>query len=172
VFMVKNYKVLFLAIIIATVLPQISSGLIVQLSMSDLVKTSDLIVRGDVIKTESHWGSLSWDPNSRIILTRTTLQISESYKGLADKNEITIETEGGEIGEVGLLVEDMPRFVPNEEVIVFLSAQDSKGIRRVVNLYNGKYSLSEGKILEQNEPINQFVNKIKQTVKETRGGTR
>ena len=170
--MSKNHKVVFLAIIIATILPQISSGLIIELSMPNLVKTSDLIVRGSVVKTESRWGSLSWDPNSRIILTRTTLQISEFYNGVSDKSEIIIETEGGEIGEVGLLVEDMPQFEPNEEVIVFLGTQDSKGIRRVVNLYNGKYTLSEGKILERNEPITQFVNKIKQTVKQTRGGLR
>ena len=170
--MVKNYKVVFLAIIITLILPQISNGLIIELSLPNLVKTSDLIVRGYVVKTESHLGSLSWDPNSRIILTKTTLQISESYKGISTKDEITIETEGGEIGETGLFVEDMPKFTPNEEVIVFLGAQDSKGIRRVINLYNGKYTLSEGKILERNEPINQFVNKIKQTVKATRGGAR
>ena len=172
VFMLKKYKVALLAIVFATVLPQISSGLIIELSMPNLVKTSDLIVRGSIVKTESYWGSLSWDPNSRIILTSATLQISESYKGVSDKSEIIIETEGGEIGEIGLFVEDMPKFAPNQDVIVFLSAQDSKGIRRVVNLYNGKYSLSEGKVLERNETINQFVNKIKQTVKQTRGGLR
>jgi len=172
VFMLKNYKVVLLAIIIATVLPQISSGLIIQLPMPDLVKTSDLIIRGSIVKTESYWGSLSWDPNSRIILTSATLQIGESYKGVSDKSEIIIETEGGEIGEIGLFVEDMPKFEPNQEVVVFLSAPDSKGIRRVVNLYNGKYSLSAGKVLERNETINQFVNKIKQTVKETRRGSR
>lgn len=172
-FMLNKYiKLLILTFLITTLLPTISNALYIKYSFSDLVKTSDLIVRGNVIKSESHWGSLAWDPNSRIIFTNTTVQITEPYKGEADKSEIIIETQGGEIGEIGLMVEDMPQFEPGEEVIVFLTPPDPKGIRRVDNYDNGKYTLSEGKIIQNNEPISQFISKIKQTVKETRRGTR
>lgn len=171
--MLKYIKVIIPVLILFVIfIPTPSKGLIIELPFSDLVKASDLIVRGRVTKTEAYWGSLSWDPNSRIILTGVTVQITEFYKGRTDKNQIIIETEGGEIGDIGLWVEDMPRFEPNEEVIVFLSPQDSKGIRRVVNFYNGKYTLSKGMVLERDERINQFVNKIKQTVRQTRGGER
>jgi hypothetical protein len=168
----KHIKLLLPALLIITLLPVVGNALYIKYSFADLVKRADLVVRGKVIKCESYWGSLPWDINSRIIFTKTTIQITECFKGETGKNEIVIETQGGEIGDVGLKVEDMPRFEPNEDVILFLYPQDSKGIRTVVNFDNGKYTLQQGKVVQNNETVSQFISKIKQAVKETRRGTR
>jgi len=162
----KSSYFIALTILIVGLLPNIVQALLIEYSLPELVKESDIICRGKVIKTECRWGSPDWDQNSHLIFTDITLSASEFYKGKPEKKELIITCEGGEVGEVGLLVEDMPQFKIGEEVLVFLGKETSKGTRTVTNLYNGKYTISQGRVLEKNEPINRFVNRVKNTVKE------
>jgi hypothetical protein len=164
--MVKNIKVILLITLIIWLFPTIGNCLINELSLKDLAKASNLIVRGNVVKTESHWTNPTWDPNSKIIVTDVTLRINELFKGTSIQRQLIVQTEGGEVGDVGLAVEDMPKFSLSEEVIVFLSPTNAKGVRTVTNLHNGKYTIAQGKILEKDVSTGQFVNKIRQTLKE------
>jgi hypothetical protein len=164
--MVKNIKVILLATLILCLLPAISYCLINQLPLKELTKASDLIVKGSVVKTESHWTNPTWDPNSKIIVTDITFRINEFIKGASHPKQVIIQTEGGEVGDIGLAVEDMPRFSSNEEAIVFLSSTTAKGVRTVINLHNGKYTIAQGKILEKDMPATQFIDNIRQAVKE------
>ena len=164
--MVKNIKVILLITLIIWLFPTISNCLIIESSLKDLAKASNLIVRGNVVRTESYWSNPTWDPNSKIIVTDVTLRINEFIKGTSNSRQLVIQTEGGEVGDIGLAVEDMPKFSLSEEVIVLLSQTNTKGVRTVTNLHNGKYTIAQGKILEKDMPTGQFVNKIRETLKE------
>ena len=163
--MSQNLK-FFLAVLIMLLLTNLSEALLIELPLPELVKESDIIIRGEVVKTESRWGYLEYNANSRIIFTDVTIAVTDYLKGASDKSEVVIETEGGEIGEIGLMVEDMPKFETGEDVVLFLSQENNQGMRKVANLRNGKYSISEGTVLERDEPITRFERTIKQFVKD------
>jgi hypothetical protein len=50
------------------------------------------------------------------------LKIHERLKGDLPYEHIFVQYPGGEIGDLGLRVSDMPKFEPEERVLVFLSA--------------------------------------------------
>lgn len=100
-----------------------------------LAKESDAIVVGKVKSMKSEWA----DSKQSRIITRVTLAVNESLKG----NEraggtVTIETLGGEVGDVGELYTHVPTFRQNEDVVVFLS-RDADGMYRVAGGTQGKY---------------------------------
>jgi hypothetical protein len=144
--------------------PTVGDALIVRMSLSELVGNSDLIVRGEVLKTECRWGTLESDPGSRIIFTDATVAVGELLKGTSDRSELVIATEGGVIGDLGLRVEDMPEFAVGEEVVVFLRPANPAGLRTVTNQFNGKYTIIAGIIPDNGQPAGEFVRSIRQAV--------
>lgn len=97
----------------------------IKLSLTKLSIEADAIVIGEVKKIQPQW---SMDRST--ILTIVTLQVNEILNGKIDSTQILIQYPGGEVGDIGLKVSDMPSFWINEKVLVFLKSlkniQDSK----------------------------------------------
>src|SRR3954463_7569611 len=83
------------------------------LSLQDLATRSQSIVQGIVRASRSYWG-----PDGKLILTNTTIEVTESIKGQAVRT-IEVTTVGGRIGDTVLHVAGMPAFAPGESTIVF-----------------------------------------------------
>jgi hypothetical protein len=103
---------------------------LIQASIEELAAGSDLVVRGTVAKTES---SLTKD-GSRIV-TAVRVDVAETLKG-APARQVTVVTEGGEVGEIGQVVSGAPRFSEKEEVVLFLAREGA--VHRVVGMAQGK----------------------------------
>ena len=104
-----------------TCLPALIQATTVErLSLDDLAARSQTIVQGTVLGSRTYWS-----PDGKLILTNTTIQVTESLKGQAGRT-VEVTTVGGQIGDRILHVGGMPAFVPGESTIVF-AAKITKG---------------------------------------------
>jgi len=142
---------------LALVVPQ-SDAYMRQVSMDYLAKHSDNIIRGTVVGMRSYW-----TPNHRAIYTDVTVSVDAQYKGRVGARQVTVTIQGGEVGEIGLRVSDMPVFRKGEDVILFLNRKGP--VFEVNSLYQGKYTVERGLVKEKDVRVDEFVRKIRETVK-------
>lgn len=96
-----------------------------------------LVVTGRVLAQES-----AWDQAHRKIFTYTEIQVLERIAGDADPKTIVVRTMGGEVGDIGMKVSGVPKFKPEEEVLVFLRNDPVEaGTFQVIGMSQGKFRL-------------------------------
>lgn len=105
------------------------------LSTEQLTDASDYIVRGVVTNT---WVDL--DEQRGIHWTRVQLEVNEVFKGPEDTTELQLDIMGGFLNGKGTVIGDVPRFSPDEEVLVFVEVLES-GILVPVGLKQGKMTI-------------------------------
>ena len=109
-----------------------------RLSLDDLALRSRAIVQGTVLRARTYWS-----PNGKLILTGTTIEVSESIKG-AYSRTVEVTTVGGQIGDTILHVAGMPVFAPGENAIVFV--EQSGAYLTVFGLGQGKFTVKNGEV--------------------------
>lgn len=93
-----------------------SATVVRPLSLADLVSRSDRIA---IVRVSSQ--KAEWTADRSAIYTKILVTVVQPVKGgMARGQRLTILREGGEVGEVGMLVEGAPRFADGEEALVFL----------------------------------------------------
>jgi len=102
-------------------------------NLKSLTKNSEVVLIGKVSKQES-----KWNKNKTRIYTEATLQVDEYLKGDNTVNSVVVTYPGGEVGGVGELYTHMPRFVNNEDVLVFLKKDENNEGYKVTNGEEGK----------------------------------
>lgn len=113
----------------------VDAGTAVELDLEGLVQSSDLVLEGRIeslrcIET----------PAGRIE-TELSLSVDRHFVG-AEAEERVVRIPGGVLPDGrGLLLPGMPSFRAGEELILFLSAEGSSGVRMPVGLAQGKLSL-------------------------------
>ncbi len=116
---VKVQKMMVSMLMILTLLtaaaPYASASML-KLSVEDLTGQADVILIGEVREVVSRLGA-----DRNMVHTYTTLSVDRYIKGDTTEKTVTIITEGGEAGDYGVWVEDMPGFTKNESVLVFLT---------------------------------------------------
>ena len=116
----------------------ISGTLSVSFSQQSEAKLKHLTVNADIIVTGKVSGNKSnWNTDKTRIYTEATLNVDEYLKGINNGSSVVINYPGGEVNGVGELYTHMPKFVDNEDVLVFLK-KDEKGYK----VFDGE----EGKI--------------------------
>jgi len=83
--------------------------------LQELVRNADCIAVGTVVDRNSYWN----EERNRIY-TSVVLSVEERLKDTASDDKIIVTLPGGEVGEIGQWVSDMPRFEQGEKVVVFL----------------------------------------------------
>jgi hypothetical protein len=83
-----------------------------KLRFDDLAQQASAIGRMQCLRVESYW-------KNGEIWTRTEFTVLEEYKGTAPRI-VTVEMPGGVVGHLHSRVEEVPAFVPGEEVYLFL----------------------------------------------------
>jgi hypothetical protein len=130
-----HLRILLFLLLLAAVAPT-SWAAMVAVPLQTTTAQATAIVQGKVISQASAWGR-----DHRTILTDVVVRVDESFKGsLAAGQTITIRVEGGEVGETGIWVEHQPRFRDSENVLLFLTSEQT-GVRTVQSLEQGKYTV-------------------------------
>jgi hypothetical protein len=107
-------------------------------TVAELAASSDLVVAGTVLRTESTYAD-------SMIVTRTTLRVEQVYQGGVTSNEIVIVSPGGRVGDLATRVAGADTYTSGEQVLVFLQ-QGQDGNYGSVALAFSKFTLapSEG----------------------------
>lgn len=109
----------------------------VAVSVEELARTSDAVVRGKVAGAKAKWS----DDHRRISTTFELTRVAV-LRGRAPARPRVV-VPGGEIGRVGQRVDAAPSLKVGEEVVLFLQ-RDRRGSFRVNGLAQGKFSVSGG----------------------------
>lgn len=108
-----------------------------QLSLDDLVRQSEIIARGRVVRT---WAAK--DSENRFVWTHYELQVSNVLKGPAQA-PVEIAEPGGTLNGITQLIPGSTSYSVGEEVVVFLY-RTPLGTLRTTNYGQGKFVLPAG----------------------------
>jgi len=121
--------------VIAWAIP--AGAMMIKVPLGDLTGQSASVLRGRVVATRA-----AWTPDNRTIETAVTIAIDEAWKGTVPADRaVRLRVAGGEVGEVGVMVEHAPLFATGEDVVVFLERQPD-GALRVSADEQGKYTVA------------------------------
>lgn len=116
-------------------------GLINQMSVGNLTKASETILRGSVSQVGPSWVS------SGMTYTDITVEAAEFLKGSLPRTTVQLRILGGTTTCGGVWVEDQPSFAKGEEVLLFLASSNYVGpgtSLAVVGGPQGKYTIVNG----------------------------
>ena len=167
----------FLTIILFTfsLLCAESSAVMEGMSTADLTRSSDMVIEGEVTDVSAFW---STDGNS--IISRATILQSHVIRGHSFQRHITVEYEGGEIGDTGFRVSDVSPLTAGERVILFLRSGMSRisgNVFTIVGKGQGKYAIGNdgiarkggfsiiqgNEVIDNNIPVQDLIDKIRNT---------
>jgi len=100
-------------------------------SFSDLLAKADMIFVGDVLDVRPF---ASETPEGTLITTRVTFVVRDALWGTGSTLEI-LEFAGGEVGDLGQKVAEMPTFAPGDRRVVF--ARRERSINPIVGFTQG-----------------------------------
>ncbi len=148
-------KIAILIIALLAAAPVVSASM-TEISVENLTRESDVIAIGDIKEVES-----SWNLWRTMINTHSTLSVEKYIKGGEGAETLTIVTEGGTVGESSVWVEDVPVFMKNETVLVFLKRAGNDF--SVVGWIQGKYIVENGEVRNlkgEKTTLNDFLRRI------------
>ncbi|MBI5549036.1 MAG: hypothetical protein HY901_34565 [Deltaproteobacteria bacterium] len=127
-----------LALALALALPGLAAGTtVLPLTREEIAARSDTIVRARVlVRTPAR------SERTGRILTRTRLQVLETYKGKA-RREIELEQMGGTLGGATLVVPGDARIDQGEEVVLHLRCEGKERCH-LFGLALGKFGVRSG----------------------------
>lgn len=161
---IRTVQVGFITAIALAILPlsiQVpgASAIMTKATMPELTFGATGIVRGHVTQVES-----SWDGAHKTIFTYSTILVEQWLKG-GGPETLTVRTIGGQVGDKGLWVEDMPVFLEGQEVITFLVPGQDRSYMTVKGLFQGKFTVESGRVVETGLPAGDFVGMVMSIVR-------
>ena len=142
---------LFLALVFFS--PAKSFALMADIGTAELAKEAKIIVHGEVKSVKSYRGI------NNIIYTRASVSVSDVFKGKIAKKNITVEYEGGEVGNIGMSVEDEPTLEKGEQVLLFLTNSFwRKNVYYIVGGISGKYTINN--ISQEKQTLDELLSEI------------
>jgi len=155
-------RIMVLSAAILILATTIAGAVMVKVDTPELVASSTNIVTGKVLAVTSHY-----TPNHKSIYTTIDIAVQSELAGSTNSSEITIRQNGGVMPDLGLAIEDMPVFSVGEDVLLFL-AKNGDGIYGVAEMHQGKYTVANDTIMENGEPVSQFMAEISSAIAEVR----
>jgi hypothetical protein len=138
----KRHHILLL-MVAAAALATTAQAVMVEMPLAQVADRAALIVQGSVIGQTSRWTD-----DGRTIMTDVTLRVSDVLKGRAEQDGLlTFQVEGGEVGDMGIWVEHQPRFVSDQEVLLFLRPAQGSGLA-VQNAEQGRYCIYQSRAFD------------------------
>jgi hypothetical protein len=131
--------------LLALVLACPAFALMVEMSPAEMSAHSDLVVDGTVTGLASHW-----DETHNMIYTDVTVAVTGFAKrpAGADAASVVVRMPGGEVGETGIAVGDMPTFVMGEQVRLHLTRTPTPGVYELLGGGQGKLGLDPGRSVD------------------------
>jgi hypothetical protein len=114
-----NKRRILVAVLLGLAMIGGASAIMMPVTPEQLTARSELIVTGTVVSLNSYW-------SNSLIYTDVVVAPDRFMKGSSDAN-VTVRVPGGEVGNQGLAVEDMPVFSTGQKVTLYLTrANDGK----------------------------------------------
>jgi hypothetical protein len=165
-------QILCLSVVFLLFLPP-SDAIMKGMSTEELTRASENVVVGEVEHAESQWSR-----DGKTIFTTSSVIVREVIRGEIKEQKLTVEYEGGEVGDIGLRVSDVAPLSKGEKVLLFLKSGKGKRdgtVQTIVGKGQGKYiidesgiarkrgfSLAEGPERVENDiPLSVLIEKIK-----------
>ena len=150
----KNITVVaFLLLTLALFSPAKSFALMANISAAELAGEAKIIVQGEVKSVKSYKGI------NDIIYTRASVLVSDVFKGNIAKKNITVEYRGGEVGNLGLSIEDEPTLEKGEQALLFLTNSFwRKNVYYIVGGISGKYTVNN--ISQEKQTLDELLSEI------------
>jgi hypothetical protein len=143
------------------------------LSTEELTRSSEAVVVGNVEDIESRWNE-----DGTSIVTTASVVVEEIVRGRVIYQRITVEYEGGEIGEIGLKVSDVSPLEGGERVLLFLKSVKNKRnghAYSIVGKGQGKYTVGRDgiarkrgfslnarrEVVDNDTPVERLIQKIR-----------
>src|SRR5215813_13493828 len=93
------------------------SALMVDMSLDQLSRSSNTIIRGHVVAQHSYWVS-----SPRAIETDILVVVDDTWTGhVLPGQPLMVRVRGGRVGTDAIIVEDEPSFETGEEAVLFLN---------------------------------------------------
>ena len=132
-------------------------------NLEKFVERSEVIARGKVSDLMSEW-----DKEKSCILTKVSIDVSENYKG-PETGKLVITHLGGEIGDVGELYSHQPKFIQDEEVLIFAKRDKANNLRLTKGV-EGKFKITTDQTTGEKKigsfkSLNEFSARIKSIIK-------
>jgi hypothetical protein len=104
------------------------------MDLPTLVQQAESIVQGRVEQVY-----VKWDATRSLAFTYASVRVDDPMKG-ERRRTVLIRQLGGKVGALNLYIAGMPKFIPGDEVILFLKDQQD-GTFQVLGLNQGKYEI-------------------------------
>jgi hypothetical protein len=111
-----------------------------RMSVADMSRAAHTIVRTRCITNSTRW-------DAGEIWTFTTFDVEETWKGSAPAR-ITVRLLGGEAGNLKSTVSGVPRFVPGEELVLFLERTSAEDFS-VVSWVQGTFRIGHDRATDE-----------------------
>ncbi len=121
-----------LALLLLCACERAAASTVLPLSISDLTGRSRQIFHGVCIDTQADL--IDGDP-----VTHVRFVVVEPLKGMTTIDTLSVLLPGGEIDGIRYHISGMPAFMPDEEVVLFLSGLDGAGRVWPVGLAQGDF---------------------------------
>ena len=171
----RFFIIKFLFLIMAyLLLSSRSLAIMIGLGTEELTRGSESVIIGEVEDTETQWSK-----DGKTIFTKAFIVVNKIIRGRTLQKRITIEYEGGEIGDIGLKVSDVVPLEKGERVLLFLKSGKSRGdgfVYNIVGKAQGKYTIDKERvarkrgfsvtggedIIDNNIPLDELLKKIRE----------
>ena len=125
------------ALVLLTIGSPAGAATLVAMDLPQLAAKSDTVVRGEVLGVRTFW-----DADHRTILSETRIRVDERLWGTVLGGEIAVRSVGGKVGDHEMMADGFPKFVPGEEVLLFLDRREDETVH-VTGLQQGHYEVVE-----------------------------
>jgi hypothetical protein len=115
----------------------VDASLFIAMSAEELIEESDAVIEGGVIEQHSHW-----DEQGRVIVTDSTVRVSEVIIGQAP-TFVRVRTYGGTVGNFSVDAQGFPQLNMGEEVVLFLKKDEAIHANRIVGYQQGHFEVVE-----------------------------
>lgn len=132
--MVRTLTLAILTLGLLAAAPPASATSVIRMSVADMTDRAEVIVHGRCVRKQARMGK------DDEIVTDITLEVFEAVKGeLGRSFEFTVY--GGVLPERGSAIAGAPTYKTGEELLVFLGPVNDRGLRMVIGLAQGKYTI-------------------------------
>ena len=152
----KTMKTLCMAVGFFLLIMGIAHAIMGKISMEALVLNADLILLGRVNSIESFEEKVESKPGQKAEVEFMIWSVAEVVADKVLKGQVAFQPILVEF-HVG---EDSPNYKSDEEVVVFLKKIESKFSYRTFGMFQGKYTIIDGKVDREGIPVDEFLNKI------------
>ncbi len=128
------------------------------LNLEDLTRQAEMILTGHVVDLKSER-----DDKQGMIYTYATIAVDRTLKG-EQREQVVVQVPGGEVGQLGLWVSDTPEFAVGQQVLLFLAGKDNL---QPVGWQQGKYTIQDGVLLENERALSDVLRVISKIVKQS-----